>query len=161
MQRLNTLNRQFNPNSNFNGGQCGPKRDDDIVIIGLARTAMTKAKRGPQANTGVEAMLKPVLQAVQKQSGVDHALVEDICIGNVMISGSAATNHRMGMFLADYPETTTVMALNRLCSSGLQAVATIANSIKSGEINIGIGGGVESMSSGNMHATVDPALLSD
>lgn len=145
MQRLSTLNRQFlnNKESNFNGGQVGPKRDDDIVIIGMSRTAMTKAKRGPQVQTGVEAMLKPTLEAVHKQSGVDPALVDDICIGNVMLPGSAATNHRMSMFLAGYPETTSVMAINRLCSSGLQAVATVANSIKSGQINIGIGGGVE------------------
>ena len=161
MQRLNTLNRQFAKDSNFNGGQVGPKADDDIVIIGLARTAMTKAKRGPQANTGVEAMLKPVLQAVHKQSGIDASLVDDICIGNVILPGSAATNHRMGMFLAGYPETTSVMAINRLCSSGLQAVATVANAIRAGQINIGIGGGVESMSTGNMQATVDPSMLSD
>ena len=61
VSRLNTLNKQFTPNSNFNGGQCGPKRDDDIVIIGMARTAMTRAKKGPQVQTGVEAMLKPCL----------------------------------------------------------------------------------------------------
>jgi len=108
MQRLNTLNKQFAPNSNFNGGQCGPKNDDDIVIIGMARTAMTKAKKGAQRNTGVEAMLKPVLQAVTTQASIDKALVEDIVIGNVLLPGSAATNHRMGMFLADYPETTSV-----------------------------------------------------
>ena len=146
VSRLNTLNKQFTPNSNFNGGQCGPKRDDDIVIIGMSRTAMTRAKRGPQVSTGVEAMLKPCLKAVHEQSGIDKALVEDICIGNVMLPGSAATNWRMSMFIADYPETTSVMAINRLCSSGLQAVATIANSIRAGQIDIGIGGGVENMS---------------
>ena len=161
MQRLNTLNRQFTGDSNFNGGKVGAKRDDDIVIVGLARTAMTKAKRGPQRNTGVEAMLKPVLQAVHKQSGVDKALVDDIVIGNVILPGSAATNHRMASLLADYPETTSVMAINRLCSSGLQAVATVANQIRANEIAVGIGGGVESMSTGNMQTTVDVNLLSE
>ena len=63
VSRLNTLNKHFG-SGNFNGGSCGPKRDDDIVIIGLTRTAMTKAKRGPQRNTGFEAMLKPCLQGV-------------------------------------------------------------------------------------------------
>ena len=119
VSRLNTLNKQFTPNSNFNGGQCGPKRDDDIVIIGMARTAMTRAKKGLQRNTGVEAMLKPCLMKVQEQSGVDKSMVEDICIGNVMLPGSAATNWRMSQYLAGYPDTTTVFAINRLCSSGL------------------------------------------
>ena len=118
VSRLNTLNGHFGQ-GNFNGGQCGPKRDDDIVIIGLTRTAMTKAKRGPQRNTGYEGMLKPCLEAVIKQSGIDPKHVEDICIGNVIAQGSAASNWRMGMFLAGYPETTSVHAINRLCSSGL------------------------------------------
>ena len=39
MQRLNTLNRQFTADSNFNGGKVGAKRDDDIVIVGLPRSA--------------------------------------------------------------------------------------------------------------------------
>lgn len=106
-------------------------------------------------------MLKPCLKAVHEQSGIDKSLVEDIVIGNVMLPGSAATNWRMSMFIADYPETTSVMAINRLCSSGLQAVASVANSIRAGQIDIGIGGGAESMSQGNMHATVDPNTLSE
>ena len=67
----------------------------------------------------------------------------------------------MAEFLAGYGETTTVHAINRLCSSGLQAVATIANSIRAGQIQIGIGGGVESMSTGDMQGTVDAGLLAD
>ena len=67
----------------------------------------------------------------------------------------------MAGFLAGYPETTTVQGINRLCSSGLQAVATIANAIASGEIGMGIGGGVETMSNGNMMDAVNPNLLSE
>ena len=111
---------------------------------------MTKARRGPQANTAVEKMMSVALDGVTKQSGVDPKLVDDICFGNVIVAGSAATHVRMAMFLAGYPETTTVHAINRLCSSGLQATATIANSIRAGQIQIGIGGGVESMSTGDM-----------
>lgn len=67
VERVQQLNKQFNANKNatFNGGQKdAPKRDSDVVIIGMARTAMTRAKRGPQRDTGTEAMLKPVLEAV-------------------------------------------------------------------------------------------------
>ncbi len=52
----------------------------------------------------------------------------------------------MAMFLADIPETTSFYAVNRQCSSGLQAVMNTANAIKSKQIDFGIGGGVESMS---------------
>ena len=163
MERINQLNTQFRANkgSSFNSGKNAPKRDDDVVIIGLARTAMTRAKKGPQRDTGTEAMLKPVLEHVAKQSGIDKAMVEDICIGNVLQSGAGSTNARMAGFLAGYPETTCVQGINRLCSSGLQATATIANAIASGEISMGIAGGVESMSNGNMMDAVNPNLLSE
>lgn len=106
-------------------------------------------------------MLKPVLEHVAKQSGIDKAMVEDICIGNVLQSGAGSTNARMAGFLAGYPETTCVQGINRLCSSGLQATATIANAIASGEISMGIAGGVESMSNGNMMDAVNPNLISE
>ena len=67
VERIAELNQQFRATSSktFNGGQKdAPKRDDDIVIIGMARTAMTRAKKGAQRDTGTEAMLKPVLEAV-------------------------------------------------------------------------------------------------
>lgn len=161
VQRLQSIDKHFAANSNYNGGQVGPKRDDDVVIIGLARTAMTRAKKGPQKDTGTEAMLKPVLEAVAKQAGIDKSLVEDIVIGNVLCGGAASTNSRMGMYLAGYPDTTCVQGINRLCSSGLQAVATVANAIRAGQINIGIGGGVESMSNYNMMDQLKPELLSE
>ena len=164
MEQLKQLNNQFraNKSSTFNSGKKdAPKRDDDIVIIGMARTAMTRAKRGPQRNTGTEAMLKPVLEAVAQQSGIKKDMVEDIVIGSVLQNGAGATPARMGGFLAGYPETTNCQGINRLCSSGLQAVAIVANAISSGEIGMGIGGGVESMSTGDMMGAVNPELLSD
>lgn len=69
--------------------------DDDIVIVSMARTAMTKAKRGPQKDTPIEAMLTPVLDAVVKKAGIDPKLVDDICIGNVLAVGSGAHPTRM------------------------------------------------------------------
>lgn len=164
VERINQINQQFRSNkgSTFNSGKKdAPKRDDDVVIIGMARTAMTRAKKGPQRDTGPEAMLKPVLEAVAKQAGIEKSLVEDICIGSVLQSGAGSTTARMAGFLAGYPETTCVQGINRLCSSGLQAVATIANAISSGEISMGIAGGVESMSNGNMMDAVNPNLLSE
>jgi acetyl-CoA acyltransferase 1 len=65
------------------------------------------------------------------------------------------------MYLAGFPDTTCLHATNRLCSSGLQAVSTIANQIKSGQIGIGIGGGFESMSNYDMMGSVNPNLIGD
>ena len=66
----------------------------------------------------------------------------------------------MAMFLAGIPETTTVKAVNRQCSSGLEAVMEIANAIRANQIDIGIGGGVESMSQASLGSAFDVKKLS-
>jgi acetyl-CoA acyltransferase 1 len=134
--------------------------DDDVVIVGMARTAMTKAKRGAQKDTPPEAMLEPVLKALVTQTNIDPKLINDVCVGNCLQPGSGAATSRMAMFLAGLPETATLSAVNRQCSSGLQAVMNIANSIRSRQIDIGIGAGVESMSLFAMEGSVDPNILS-
>lgn len=60
--------------------------------------------------------------------------------------GGGATEFRAAALAAGFPESTAVKSLNRQCSSGLQACVDIANAIKVGMIDIGIGAGVESMS---------------
>ena len=118
--RLQNLNSQFEAQPTFNKGAVGAKHDDDIVIVATARTAMTRAKKGPQRNTAPEAMLAPVLKDVlRKANNLDPKLVEEIGIGNVCQPGAGATTSRMGQFLADIPETTPCYGINRLCSSGL------------------------------------------
>jgi acetyl-CoA acyltransferase 1 len=160
-QRLQVLENHVQPNQTYNGGKVAPKSDDDVVIVAFARTAMTKAKKGIQRETAPEAMLAPVLKAVVQKSGVDPKLIEDVCIGNVLQPGAGAHTARMATFLAGLPDTTSLMAVNRQCSSGLQAVINIANAIKSRQIDIGIGGGVESMSLFSMEAVVDPNIISN
>jgi len=61
-----------------------PQSDDDVVIVSFARTALTRAKRGPQKDTAPEAMLKPVLIDCLKKGKVDGKVIEEICIGNVL-----------------------------------------------------------------------------
>lgn len=104
-------------------------------------------------------MLVPVMKACIAQAGVDPKMVEDICIGNVLQGGAGSTTSRMAQFLAEIPETTSLKAVNRLCSSGLQAVADIANAIRAGQIDIGMGGGVESMSLYSMQDSINPENL--
>ena len=127
----------------------------------MARTAMTRAKKGPQKDTAPEAMLAPVLRDVIKKGNVDPSKIEEICIGNVLQPGAGSTSSRMAQFLADIPEEVPLQVVNRQCSSGLQAVMDIANQISSGAIDVGMGGGVESMSMFAMTNMVDPGAVSD
>ncbi len=161
LKRLQVLDNHVQSNQTFNATKVQPKSDDDVVIVSFARTAMTKAKKGAQKDTAPEAMLAPVLKAVVEKSGINPKLIEDVCIGNVLQPGAGAHTARMATFLAGYPDTTSLQSLNRQCSSGLQAVMSIANSIRARQIDIGVGGGVESMSLFSMDAVVDPSIIDD
>ncbi|KAL8358284.1 hypothetical protein RB598_002854 [Gaeumannomyces tritici] len=86
------------------------------------------------------------LKGIITRSRLNPALVQDICVGTVLAPGGGATEMRAAALVAGFPETTAVRTLNRQCSSGLQACVDVANQIKAGMIEIGVGAGVESMS---------------
>jgi len=79
----------------------------------------------------------------------------DIVIGNVLQMACGHVNARVAQALAHIPMDVPLQVLNRQCSSGLQATATVFNSIANGEYDIGIAGGVESMSTGDMGGIFD------
>jgi acetyl-CoA acyltransferase 1 len=83
-----------------------------------------------------------------KQAKIDPKLVGDVVIGNVLQPGSGAGMARMAQLIAGLPHTVPLHVVNRQCSSGLQAIADVAASIKAGYYDIGIAGGVECMSLG-------------
>lgn len=89
-----------------------------------------------------------VLIAIKERNKIDPAIVDDICVGNVLQAAGGATVSRMAALYAGYPDKTSIYTTNRQCSSGLQAVVNIATHIQAGLIDIGIGAGVESMTLG-------------
>eukprot|EP01112_Ceratiomyxa_fruticulosa_P020932 TRINITY_DN7264_c0_g1_i1.p1 TRINITY_DN7264_c0_g1~~TRINITY_DN7264_c0_g1_i1.p1 ORF type:complete len:427 (-),score=99.13 TRINITY_DN7264_c0_g1_i1:84-1364(-) len=120
---------------------------DDIVIVAPFRTAIGKAKRGGFKNTAPDDLLAPVIKHILQVTGIKPSLIGDVVIGTVLPRGSqGATEVRVAGFLAGLPEETPVMTVNRQCSSGLQALANVAGAIRSGTYEVGIAGGVESMS---------------
>lgn len=144
-QRLQTLQRHLAASA---PSGVGIKHPDDVVVVWAKRTAIGRAKKGSFSNTTPDTLLAAVLEASIKESGVPYDALGDICVGNCQMGGSYAGPARMAMFVAGFPETVPLSAVNRQCSSGLQAVAHIANAIKAGQIEGGIGAGVESMSQG-------------
>lgn len=122
------------------------KHPDDIVVTACLRTAFTKGGRGGFKDTQAADLLAGALRAVLDRSKIDPALVEDVCVGTVLAPGGGATEMRAASLVAGFPATTAVRTLNRQCSSGLQACVDVANQIKTGMIEVGIGAGVESMS---------------
>ncbi|KAJ3999770.1 acetyl-CoA acetyl transferase [Lentinula boryana] len=124
------------------------KHDDDVVIVSAIRSALTKSKKGGFKDTRPEEILMNVLKHTYTSTKLDPALIEDIVVGNVLPPSGGASAARMAAIAAGIPIATPITTVNRQCSSGLTAVSQIANSIKSGQIDIGIGAGVESMTFG-------------
>jgi acetyl-CoA acyltransferase 1 len=126
----------------LNKHQITNKTDNDVVICAAVRTPLTKSKRGPLKDTAPEVLLAHALKAVVERAKLDPKLVQDIAVGNTLQPGGGAMTARMAEYLAGFSDTTTIMAVNRLCSSGLEACAIISSKIKAGIIDIGIGSGV-------------------
>jgi len=119
-----------------------------VVIVSAVRSAITKGRKGGFKDTNPEVILSHVLRTVYERVGLDPNLIEDISVGNVLPPGGGATAARMAALYAGIPNTSPINTVNRQCSSGLTAVNQIANEIRAGQIDIGIGAGVESMTKG-------------
>ncbi|KAF9529601.1 acetyl-CoA acetyl transferase [Crepidotus variabilis] len=124
------------------------KREDDIVIVSAVRSAITKGRKGGFKDTKPEQILSHVLRAAYEKIKLDPKLIEDVSVGNVLPPGGGAGAARMAALHAGIPVSAAVNTVNRQCSSGLTAISQIANEIRAGQIEIGIGAGVESMTHG-------------
>ncbi|KAI1387749.1 peroxisomal 3-keto-acyl-CoA thiolase [Hypoxylon trugodes] len=122
------------------------KSPDDIVVTGCLRTAFTKGGKGGFKDTQAADLMAGALKGLLERSKIDPSLVEDVCVGEVLAPGGGATEMRAAALVAGFPESTAVRTLNRQCSSGLQACVDVANQIRAGMIEVGVGAGVESMS---------------
>ena len=89
----------------------------------------------------------PLKALMERNPGLNPQAIEDVFYGCVNQAGEDNRNvAHMGSLLAGLPETIPGVTLNRLCGSGMDAVGTAARALKSGELNLVIAGGVESMS---------------
>ena len=124
------------------------KQLQDAYIVAATRTAVGKAPRGMFRNTRPDDMLAHVLRSVVAQApGIDTGRIDDAIIGCAMPEGEQGMNvARIGVLLADLPDTVAAQTVNRFCSSGLQAVALAADQIRMGHADLMLAGGTESMS---------------
>lgn len=86
------------------------------------------------------------MQAAIQRAKIEPGQVNDALIGNVLGELGFAKTGRMALNAAGFPNSTTFHTVNRQCSSSLQAITHISHSILAGQIDVGLGGGVESMS---------------
>jgi acetyl-CoA acyltransferase len=134
------------------------------VIVSYARTAIGRAKKGSLKDTRPEEFAAPVLQALLKRTpGLEASMVDDVMLGCAMPEAEQGMNvARMIALLAGFPVEVPATTLNRFCSSGSQSIAWAADVIRSGNADVIVAGGVESMSMvpmGGNKIIADPPLV--
>src|SRR5688572_12934895 len=118
----------------------------DPVIVDAVRTPVGR-HGGALARVRPDDLAAHAIRALVARSGVDPAAVEDVILGCTNQAGEDSRNvARMALLLAGLPVEVAGQTVNRLCGSGLQAVASAAQAIRSNEGDCFIAGGVESMS---------------
>jgi 3-oxoadipyl-CoA thiolase len=118
----------------------------EVVIVDAIRTPVG-ALGGSLASIRPDDLAAHVLRALIERTGLDPAEVEEVYLGCANQAGEDNRNvARMSALLAGFPEEVAGVTVNRLCASGLTAVNMAARAIRSGEGEVFIAGGVESMS---------------
>ena len=119
----------------------------EAVIVAALRTPIGKAKRGGLATVRADEMATIVIKELLKRTPeLDPADVDDVIIGCAFPEGEQGMNMaRLTALNAGLPYTVPAETINRFCSSGVQSIAHAAQGIISGQIEIAIAGGAESM----------------
>ncbi|HSB99406.1 MAG TPA: beta-ketoacyl synthase N-terminal-like domain-containing protein, partial [Burkholderiaceae bacterium] len=120
----------------------------DVVVLGAARSAIGTFS-GSLADIEPAELAGTVMKAAVERSGVDPKAINYVTVGNTIPTESRfAYVARVASIQAGLPMDSVAMAVNRLCSSGLQGIVSTAQNILLGDCDYGIGGGVEVMSRG-------------
>lgn len=133
------------------------------VIVSTARTPIGRAYRGAFNNLPSPTLASHAIKAAVERAKIDPAEVQDVVFGAALQQGSQAGNiARQALLRAGLPVTIAGMSLDRQCASGLMAIATAAKEIMIDNMDVAIGGGVESISlvqTPQMRVQPDPELL--
>ena len=120
---------------------------DNVVIVSTARTPIAKAYRGAFNDTQPQELMGHAIKEAISRANIEANEVEDVHVGAALQQGSTGGNiARQSAIRAGLPTSVPGMSIDRQCSSGLMTIASIAGRIKNGEIEIGVAGGVESVS---------------
>ena len=123
----------------------------DVVIVDSVRTGLAKSFRGSFNLTRSDDMLAHCIDALlDRNPQVSADEVEDVVVGAASHAGEQDGNlARLAVILSKLPVTAAGVTINRFCSSGLQSIAFAANQIASGQTQVAIAGGVDSISMRN------------
>ena len=127
---------------------------ENVVFISCARTPIG-AYGGALRDVPVYRLASLVLQAVVKNTGIDPAIIDDVIMGSAYQNGECANGARMAVLDAGWPDTIPGIMLDRRCCSGLDTIFYGAMKIQTGNAELVIAGGMESMSQGELYIPGD------
>jgi acetyl-CoA C-acetyltransferase len=127
----------------------------EVVVLSGARTAIGDYG-GALKDMPPSELAATVIREAVKRAKIDPKQVGQMVLGNVIHTEAKDMYiSRVACIKGGLPQDTTALTVNRLCGSGLQAIVSAAQAIKLGDTDVGLGGGVESMSRG---AYIIPSL---
>lgn len=117
----------------------------NAVILSGARTAIGSFG-GSLKDVSVTELGRIVIESVIERAGVERNEVQEVIMGNVLQAGNGMNPARQAAIAAGLPETVPSFTVNKVCGSGLKAVALAAQAIRAGDGELFVAGGMESMS---------------
>jgi acetyl-CoA acyltransferase len=136
----------------------------EAVVVSAVRTPVGKAPKGTLRTTRPDDLAALVIkEAIARVPGLDAKEIEDVILGCAMPEAEQGMNvARIASLRAGLPVEVSAMTINRFCSSGLQAIALAAERIMSGQGDVAVAGGTESMSMvpmGGNKISPNPSLM--
>lgn len=117
----------------------------EVVIVSAARTAVGSFGGSLSKLSAAEIGAVAAKEAI-KRAGIDPAIIDEAIIGNVISAGLGQNVGRQVALKAGLKEESTAISINKVCGSGIKAVTLAAQAIKSGDADVILCGGTESMS---------------
>jgi acetyl-CoA acyltransferase len=136
----------------------------DVAIVSGVRTPFGRALKGGLKDTRPDDLAAHVIkEALGRAPGIEGKEVEDVVLGCAMPEAEQGMNvARVAALAAGLPDEVAAMTINRFCSSGVQSIALVADRIAAGAYDVGIAGGVESMTMipmGGNKVSLSPAVV--
>jgi acetyl-CoA C-acetyltransferase len=117
---------------------------DDVVIISGCRTPVGKFQ-GSLSDFSAPQLGAMVVREAVKRAGIDAAAVDECIMGNVISAGLGQNPARQAAIFGGLSPATGAMTINKVCGSGLKAVALAAQAVQTGNSSVVVAGGMESM----------------
>ncbi|MFO7569467.1 MAG: thiolase family protein [Smithellaceae bacterium] len=127
---------------------------ENVVFISCARTPIG-AYGGALRDVPIYRLASLVLTAAAKKAGIDPAIIDDVIMASAYQNGECANGARMAVLDADWPDTVPGAMIDRRCCSGLESIFYGALKIQTGNADIVVAGGMESMSQSELYIPGD------